>query len=139
MMSCNLTSKKLPTETEYGVWKLFLFIIENILSVQWFYFRKQGFVIFLTGATETDFFEIGWWNYMTIASKPPIPFLWRIFEVRFQLIMLWPVHKQNPKYHVNNTIVKQIALIEYQLILRLFYGGVISKERFIFQILFRSM
>ena len=44
-----------------------------------FHFRKWGFVIFLTGATKTDFFEIGWWNYMTIASKPHIPFLWGIF------------------------------------------------------------
>ena len=55
------------------------FIIEKILSVQWFHFRKRGFVIFLTGATQTDFFEIGRWNFMTIVSKPHIPFLWRIF------------------------------------------------------------
>ena len=59
--------------------KNFSFIIEKILSMKWFHFRKQGFVISLTGATETDFFEIGWWNYMTIASKPHIPFLWEIF------------------------------------------------------------
>ena len=60
-------------------YKNFSFIFEKISSVQWFHFRKRGFVIFLTGATETDFFEIGWWNYMAIASKPHIPFLWRIF------------------------------------------------------------
>ena len=34
----------------------FSFIIEQISSVQGFHFRQQGFVIFLTGATETDFF-----------------------------------------------------------------------------------
>ena len=36
--------------------EIFLFIIKKILSVQWFHFRKRGFVIFLKGATETDFF-----------------------------------------------------------------------------------
>ena len=52
---------------------------------------KARFVIFLTGATETDFFEIGWWNYMTIASKIQTPYsvsVGNFFEVRFQLIML---------------------------------------------------
>ena len=68
--------------------KFFSFIIEKNLFVQWFHFRKQGFVIFLTGATKSDFFENGRWNYMTIASKPHNPFLWRISMVRFQLIML---------------------------------------------------
>ena len=60
-------------------YKFFSFIIEKILFVQWFHFRKTGFVIFLTRATKTDFFEIGWWNYLTIASNPHIPFLWSIF------------------------------------------------------------
>ena len=36
--------------------KISSFIIEKILSVQRFHFRKQSFVIFLTGATEMDFF-----------------------------------------------------------------------------------
>ena len=36
-------------------------------------------ITFCAGATEMDFFEIGKGNYMTIASKPHIPFLWRIF------------------------------------------------------------
>ena len=60
-------------------YKLFSFIIDKISSVQWFHFRKRGFVIFLSGATKTDFFEIGRWKYMTIASKPHIPLVWRIF------------------------------------------------------------
>ena len=53
--------------------------LTKIFHLIWFHFRKPGFVISLKGATETDFVEIGWWNYMTIASKPHIPFLWRIF------------------------------------------------------------
>ena len=60
-------------------YKLFSFIIEKISSVQWFHFRAWGFVIFLSGATKTDFFEIGRWNYIELASKPHIPFLWGIF------------------------------------------------------------
>ena len=38
--------------------KIFSFIIEKILYLQWFHFQKRGFVIFLTGATETDFFRL---------------------------------------------------------------------------------
>ena len=57
----------------------FSFIIEKNLLVQWFPFRKWRFMIFLSGATEMDFFENSSWNYMKIASKPHIPFLWRIF------------------------------------------------------------
>ena len=60
-------------------YKFFSFIIEKNLFVQWFHFQKRGFVIFLNGATETDFFENGRWNYMTIASRPHIPFLWWVF------------------------------------------------------------
>ena len=60
-------------------YKFFSFIIEKILFVQWFHFEKQGFMIFLNGATETDFFENGRWNYMTIASIPHISFLWWVF------------------------------------------------------------
>ena len=37
---------------------------------------KARFCDFFTVATETDFFE---WSYMTIAFKPHILFLWRIF------------------------------------------------------------
>ena len=36
-------------------YKKFSFIIEKILSVQWFPFRKQGFVIFPTGAVKKIF------------------------------------------------------------------------------------
>ena len=37
-------------------------------------------MIFLTGATESDFFRlVGEVGETTIASKPHIPFLWRIF------------------------------------------------------------
>ena len=57
----------------------FSFIIEKKMFVNWFHFQNQGFVIFLNGATETDFFENGRWNYMTIASKPHILFLWWFF------------------------------------------------------------
>ena len=65
---------------KYIFYKIFSFIIiEKFFSIQCFHFWKPGFVIFITGATETDFFEIGWWNYMTMASKLHIPFLWRIF------------------------------------------------------------
>ena len=79
--------------------KIFSFIIEKILSVKWFFFQKQGFVIFLTGATESDFFEIGRRNYMTIASKPHIPFLCEdFFEVRSTLIMLCDVYIHCSKY-----------------------------------------
>ena len=60
-------------------YKIFPFIIEKISSVQWFHFWKQAFMIFLSGATKSDFFEIGMWNYKELASKPHIPFLWRIF------------------------------------------------------------
>ena len=39
-------------------YKKFSFINEKISFVQWFHFWKQGFVIFLSGATETDFFRL---------------------------------------------------------------------------------
>ena len=60
-------------------YKISSFIIEKMLFVQWFHFRTWRFMIFLSGATETDFFENSRWNYMKIASKWHIPFLWRIF------------------------------------------------------------
>ena len=76
-------NKNFIMQSGYGeqtlFYKFFSFIIEKILFVQWFHFRKWHFVIFLSGAMETDFFENSRWNYMTIASKRHIPFLWRIF------------------------------------------------------------
>ena len=38
--------------------KMFSFTVEKISSVQWFDFWKQGFVILLVGATESDFFRL---------------------------------------------------------------------------------
>ena len=38
-------------------YKFFSFIIEKILFVQWFHFQKRGFMIFLNGTMETDFFD----------------------------------------------------------------------------------
>ena len=40
---------------------------------------KARFCDFSHRGYGNGFFEIGWWTYMTIASKPHIPFLWRIF------------------------------------------------------------
>ena len=42
-------------------------------------FSKARFCDFSQRATEMEFFENGRWNYMTIASRPHIPFLWWVF------------------------------------------------------------
>ena len=76
---CKKKSRNLAFESEFTERTIFFFIIEKKSSVQWFHFWKRGFVIFLSGATKTEFFEIGRWNYIELASKPHIPFLWGIF------------------------------------------------------------
>ena len=40
-------------------YKFFSFVIEKNLSAQLIHYPNQGFVILLTGATESDYFEIG--------------------------------------------------------------------------------
>ena len=68
--------------------------------------------------TEIYFFEIGWWNNMTIASKPHIPFLWRIFlrldsnsscSESFYILTFVPLTLQNIEYlaisKINNKLL----------------------------------
>ena len=43
MMSWNLTSKKFPTETEYGVWKLLSYSFTNQSQNFFFQFSAQNF------------------------------------------------------------------------------------------------
>ena len=79
---------------------------------------KARFCDFSHRGYGNGFFEIGWWNYVTTASKPHIPFLWGIFlrldsssscgegifvftsksaiYTAFELLFLWSERKWRP-------------------------------------------
>ena len=60
----------------------FLFMCQKLKLMKQIHLFKKDFVIFLKGATFSDFIETRLWNYKHLAIRIRFPLFWRIF---FQL------------------------------------------------------